>query len=309
MTGQTATLLDPAVTSFARFLRAANRADKTISIYTAAVRKLAGWLAAHNPEVTGWDQLRAEHVNGFMADLLDSGASSAYASNIYRALQQFAKWALAEELLTTSPLLGTAPPQVPEQLVDVLTVAQLRALLRSLDGRDFLSRRDMAIVRLFLDTGVRLAEMAGLLVDDVDLDRREATVLGKGRRVRTVVYGHRATLALDRYLRVRAVQRRSDLPNLWLASTARAGHGPMSSSGIYQALKQRGAAVGLDGLHPHQLRHTWAHYVRLEGRLHDDEVMRLAGWRSPQMLRRYAASAADERAREAGKRSTLGDTI
>ena len=134
-------------------------------------------------------------------------------------------------------------------------------------------------------------------------------MLGKGRRTRVVVYGHKATLALDRYLRARAAQRRADLPNLWLSTTGRAGHGPMTSSGIYQALERRGLAADITGLHPHVLRHTWAHYGRLEGRLHDDEIMRLAGWRSRSMLNRYAASAADERAREAGKRAPLGDQL
>jgi integrase len=99
-----------------------------------------------------------------------------------------------------------------------------------------------------------------------------------------VVFGHKATLALDRYLRARAAQRRADLPDLWLSTTGRAGHGPMTSSGIYQVLERRGLAADIPGLHPHVLRHTWAHYGRLEGRLHDDEIMRLAGWRSRSCL-------------------------
>lgn len=309
MTERSATRLDPAVASFGRFLRAANRSPKTVSIYTGAVRKLMAWLAEHAPELRSWDELRAEHVNGFTADVLAAGQSAAYASNLYRALQQFVKWALTEEEMTRDPLTGTAPPQVPEQPVPVLSTEQLRTLLRGCDGRDFMSRRDTAIIRLFLDTGIRLAEMAGLLVEQVDLDQREAVVLGKGRRIRVVVFGHKATLALDRYLRIRAQQKRAELPALWLATTGRAGHGPMSDSGIYQMIGRRGEETGIDGLHPHVLRHTWAHYARLEGRLHDDEVMRLAGWRSRSMLNRYAASAADERARDAGKRSPLGDQL
>jgi integrase/recombinase XerC len=304
-----ATSLDPAIASFARFLRGANRSPKTVTIYTGAVRKLAAWVTAEAPDVTAWDALGAEHVNGFTADILASGRSAAYASNLYRAIQQFVKWCLAEEEMTRNPLTGTVPPMVPEQPVPVLTVEQLRALFGACEGRDFAARRDMAIVRLFLDTGIRLAELAGLHVDDVDLDHREAVVLGKGRRNRTVVFGHKATLALDRYVRTRGAQRRADLGELWLSTTGRAGHGPMTSSGIYQMLERRGEAAGIKGLHPHMFRHCWAHYARLEGRLHDDEVMRLAGWRSRSMLDRYAASAADERARDAGKRSSLGDQL
>lgn len=309
MPGPVASGLDPAVASFARFLRGGNRSPKTVTIYTAAVRKLTTWLGDHAPDVTTWEDLRAEHVNGFTADVLAAGNSAAYASNLYRAIQQFVKWCLVEEEMTRNPLTGTVTPQVPEQPVPVLTGEQLRALLHDCEGRDFANRRDMAIVRLFLDTGIRLAELAGLNVEDVDLDHREAVVLGKGRRRRTVVFGHKATLALDRYVRVRLAQRRADLPELWLSTTGRAGHGPMTGSGIYQMLERRGQAVGIKGLHPHVFRHTWAHYARLEDRLHDDEIMRLAGWRSRSMLNRYAASAADERARDAGKRSSLGDQL
>lgn len=301
--------LEPAVASFARFLRAANRSPNTVTIYVGAVRKLAGWLAACHPEVTAWEQLRAEHVNGFTADLLATGSAPGYASNLYRAIQQFVKWCLTEEEMTRDPLAATTRPQVPEHPVPVLNPDQLRALLKVCEGREFTARRDTAIIRLFCDTGIRLAEMAGLAVEHVDLDLREATVLGKGRRLRTAVFGHKACLALDRYLRTRATAARADLPQLWLSTTGRGGNGAMTRSGIYQMLERRGADAGIPGLHPHMLRHTWAHYCRLEDRLHDDEIMRLAGWRSRSMLDRYGASAADERAREAGKRSTLGDQL
>ena len=165
-----------------------------MTIYTEAARKLISWLGRNAPEVTCWDDLRATHVNGFTSDVLAAGRSAAYASNLYRAIQQFAKWALVEEEITRNPLLGTVSPQVPEQPVPVLTVEQLRALFKSCEGKDFAARRDMAIVRLFLDTGVRLAELAGLSTEDVDLDNREALVVGKGRRSRVVVYGHRGEL-------------------------------------------------------------------------------------------------------------------
>jgi hypothetical protein len=90
--------LDPAVASFARFLRGANRSPKTVTIYTDVTRKLIDWLARNAPEVTCWDDLRAAHLNGFTGDVLAASRSVAYASNLYRAIQQFVKWALAEEM-------------------------------------------------------------------------------------------------------------------------------------------------------------------------------------------------------------------
>jgi integrase/recombinase XerC len=83
----------------------------------------------------------------------------------------------------------------------------------------------------------------------------------------------------------------------------------VAASDIYQALERGGRPPTSLACIRTKVRHTWAHYGRLEGCLHDDEIMRLAGWRSRSMLNRYAASAADERAREAGKRSPLGDQL
>lgn len=89
------------------------------------------------------------------------------------------------------------------------------------------------------------------------------------------------------------------------ASAARA---PLSSSGVYQAVKRRGRAVGLPELHPHQFRHTSSHRWLLAGGSETD-LMQLNGWKSRAMLSRYAASAAADRSREAHRRLGLGDEL
>ena len=97
------------------------------------------------------------------------------------------------------------PPMIPEQPTPVVDDAALRALLEACAGKEFRSLRDTAIVRLFVDTGMCLDELAKLRVDDVDLDYdNTATVLGKGRRPRIGPFGAKSAQALDRYLRQRA---------------------------------------------------------------------------------------------------------
>ena len=186
----------------------------------------------------------------------------------------------------------------------MLDVGQVQALLAACEGKSFADRRDAALVALLLDTGVRLAEITDVELADVDMRRQELTVLGKGRRARTVRFGDFAARAVDRYLRIRARHGRAHLDALWLGERG----GAMTSSGVAQAVKRRGGLAGIARLHPHQLRHTSVHEWLADGGAEGD-AMQLFGWKSRQMLSRYGASAAAERARAAHRRHGMLDRL
>jgi site-specific recombinase XerD len=97
------------------------------------------------------------------------------------------------------------PPAVPEQPVPVLAEDELRTLVRTTE-RDstFYGRRDAAMLRVFIDSGARLAEVAALSIEDVSLESGTVRLMGKGRRIRINPIGTKAIRALDRYLRIRA---------------------------------------------------------------------------------------------------------
>jgi len=231
-----------------------------------------------------WEQVSSQDIQRWMAWLLDRH-STAYASNQYRALQQFFKWLAAEDKLP-DPMTGFRPPRVTDKLIPVFTGQELARLDHARAGRSFAQRRDTAIIAVFTATGIRLSELAALRCNDIDLRQREITVRGKGGKDRIVKIGHQAARSLDRYQRARSRHAQAWRPQLWLGTGNRE---PLTAAGIYQMIARRGQQLGLS-LCPHRFRHHFSHTC-LDRRGPEGDLMELNGWTSPQMLRRYGASA------------------
>ncbi|QIS02360.1 tyrosine-type recombinase/integrase [Nocardia brasiliensis] len=296
---------------FASELRQQNKSRGTIETYCRDIRYFREFLESRELPTTS-AQLTRANIGAYIEDTLTRTnrrtgrpVTPEYAHRQYRSLQQFCKYLVAEDILPADPFYRLTPPVVPDKPIPVPKIDALRKLIAECEGTDFESRRDMAIIRLLADSGPRIGELAPLDVDAIDFVENTVLVLGKGRRPRTLPFSDKTRTCLRRYLRVRAGHRAAASGDsaLWLGQQGR-----MTASGIQQMIERRAAAAGIEHLHPHQFRHFFAHNWLASGGQEQD-LMMLAGWRSRQMLGRYGASVAEERARDAHRRARLGDQL
>ena len=275
--------IEDAAASFQRHLRAANKAPRTITGYLDAVTRFGRYLAdvGMPRDVTA---IKREHVESWVVAMQDAGHRPASVANRYRSIRVFFNWLVNEEEITRSPMEKMSAPAIPEIPVPLLQPEQVDQLLATVSGTTFDQRRDLAILRVLIDCGIRRTECANLRLEDIDLDRNQLWVeQGKGRRSRPVAIHSRTVKAIDRYLRLRPRHPHHKEPWLWLGLRGR-----LTDTGVLQVVRRRGKEAGIPHLHPHQLRHLSAHNDADEGMTVPDMMMKF-GWRDDSMARRYGA--------------------
>jgi integrase len=195
------------------------------------------------------------------------------------------------------------PPKLDSKVVDALTDEQLRLLIKGCNGKEFIDRRDEAIVRLMAETGLRAGEVLAMQLADVDLQQGRAIVRrGKGGKGRAVPFGPQTAAAIDRYIRTRRSHRLASTGELWLGG----GGQTFSYHGLNLALKRRAQVAGITGFHLHLMRHTAAtRWLRAGGS--EGGLMAVAGWSTRSMVDRYTGASAAERAATEARGLGLGE--
>lgn len=273
-------------------LRARNKSAATIESYTLTLSTFERFLLDRGYPVET-SEITRQHVQQFMTDQL--GKHSAGTANTrFAGLRAFFAFLVAQEELERTPMRGMVAPSMPIDPTPVMSVDSMRRLLDTCSSKTFADRRDYAIIRLLIDTGMRRAEIMGLLVEDVLVNDHLVVIrseTAKGRKARRAVFGAKAASALHKYLRMRRTHKHHASPFMWVSQMGAS----MDPPALNNMLAERSREAGLTGIHPHMFRHTAAHLQKSAG-MQDGDLMRLMGWSSPEMLQRYGAYAADERA-------------
>ncbi len=250
-------------------------APNSLAAYRRDLRRYAAYLRAHG-EV---DPARVDEavVAGYVESLkqarTDDGMRRFKESSIARALaavRSFHRFCVEEGLLLSDPSEEIGGPRVPQGIPKALTEAEVEALLDAVPGDGPRPRRDRAILETLYAGGLRISELVGLDLGDVDLYDGQVRVLGKGNKERVVPLGRTARAALGDYLttgrpelerparlRARTGSRLSE-PGMFL--NARGGR--LTRQGAWLIVRAAGDRAGLgDRLFPHVLRHSCATHM------------------------------------------------
>ncbi|MDR6556480.1 integrase/recombinase XerC [Arthrobacter pascens] len=255
--------LAEAASSFSRYLTGERaRSAHTVRAYLSDLGSLLEHAAAEGARELA--EIELGTLRRWLGAQSEAGISRSTLARRSATARTFTAWALREELIETDPALRLKAPKVEGSLPGVLQQQQLVRLLTELneaaqDGSP-MALRNRAMVELLYATGLRVGELAGLDIDDLDPDRRTLRVLGKGNKERTVPYGLPAALAVDDWLRrgrTKLVAAGSG-PALFLGVRGgRVDQRQVRSvvKGLFEALGDT-AATG-----PHALRHSAATHL------------------------------------------------
>ena len=256
---------------FLAYLRAVRRASpETITAYAADLTQFkVFWQTAGSPSADGG------LFRTYLGYLWQKGYSRRTIARKLAALRSYYKYLVRTGVLQDSPLRGVGTPKLERRLPNFLTPEEARELLTLPKVETPAGARDLAILELLYASGLRIAELQGLDVADVEAETGYCRVLGKGRRERLVPVGRPALSALQRYLATgRPRLLRTPVPALFLNQRG----GRLSIRGLRRIIEGYLRAVR-PGATPHTLRHTFATHL-LDGGADLRSVQEMLGHRS-----------------------------
>lgn len=245
---------------FQLFNKSEMKSDDTLRWYNYAIPRMFEAEAGVSVEtLTG--EIVEEQLHRYIASLQDarsrgkSLASSTINGNV-RCVRAFFSWLFRNEYTELQLLKNFSPPRVLSKTIDVLSDDEITILLEAASKY----RRDIAIISLLLDSGLRASELTGSMIEDLDIESMTLKVLGKGRRERVVSFGRSTARYLTSYM---LHERPNDCHSarIFVSASGR----DLNRGSLYQLFTRLRARSGISRIHPHLMRHTFASKFLLNG--------------------------------------------
>ena len=261
-----ATPLGRACADYLNYLRVERGlADNTVTSYARDLRAYCAFLAQRG--VSCPDQVTRADVEAFSAARRAEGYASSSIERALSAVKGLHRFMVAEGVTRVHPTVAVRLPKKEERLPDYLSVEQVTALLEQPFPPGALGERDRTVLEVLYGCGLRVSELCGLDVRDVFLDEEFLRVTGKGSKERLVPIAGTARAALAAYLACARAElaaharRAAPGPAVFLNKNG----GRISRQAVHALCEKYGRAVGVEGLHPHTLRHTFATHMLAGG--------------------------------------------
>ncbi|HXW56335.1 MAG TPA: site-specific tyrosine recombinase XerD [Candidatus Cybelea sp.] len=249
---------DPHIASFLHYARAERGlSTNTMLAYRRDLAKYAEFLAGRKATLLGASR---SDVLDFLSSLYGRGLDSRSVARYLVTLRNFYRFCLTDELIKTDPASNVESPKIHRTLPHFLSVAEVERLLAQPDVTTPLGLRDKAMIELMYSTGLRVSELCGLRVYDIQMSQGSLRCIGKGNKERLVPMGRKATELLATYLRDSRPKllRDGSSPYLFLGKMG----GKLDRIQFWQVLKEHGRKARLrESLNPHMLRHSFATHL------------------------------------------------
>jgi len=280
-----------ALTEFVLDLKIENKSKRTIRFYQERIKPFVDFIGPDSQ----LQQITTQEVKLYFTNQ-DIQYIYAYHAK-YRALRAFLNWSVKQNYLSKSPLTIRVP-KLPFKIMPIFTDDDIRAMLKACNDNP----RDKAMILTLCDTGMRLGELLGMKLGDIEIESRHVEVLGKGRKKRTLQISSQTLKAIWQYLKVRG----NPHDSIWLSEEGR----PLTESGIKQIVRRAGKKANITGkkLGPHTFRHTFANNF-LDAGGDPLDLKYLLGHTSLKMVENYVKAHQEKRALKAHERFSPVDRL
>ena len=256
---------------FYRYLQSEKQfSPHTLSNYTRDLKRLFAVLGLNPAEPIDWDAIDSHAIRRAVASLHRQGLSGRSLQRLLSSTRGLFNFLCRFNRARNNPAQAVSAPKTPRRLPETLHPGQLAQILDGDFGGEagddadsaFFYHRDQAMMELLYGCGLRLAELVGLDMADIDMANNTLTVLGKGRKMRRVPFGKKAKTALQQWFRQRSLFVKEDEQAVFINRCGQRQGRRMGRGGVGPRLKKRALAQGLDrNVYPHLLRHSFASHL------------------------------------------------